>query len=96
MSMYLNDTIFEPEDTYDKMPYFFSQQNEGRNRWRWRFDTHKKHQHMMKNYYRMASEVDTSVGVIVDQLRKSGELNNTMIIFTTGKVFATFVLLNST
>ncbi|EJK61409.1 hypothetical protein THAOC_18109 [Thalassiosira oceanica] len=83
MSMYLNDTIFEPEDTYDKMPYFFSQENEGRNRWRWRFDTHKKHQRMMKNYYRMASEVDTSVGIIVDQLQKSGELNNTMIIFTT-------------
>mmetsp|Transcript_33998 Transcript_33998/g.76512 ORF Transcript_33998/g.76512 Transcript_33998/m.76512 type:complete len:506 (+) Transcript_33998:126-1643(+) len=83
MSMYLNDTIFEPEDTYDKMPYFFTQQNEGRNRWRWRFDSHEKHQRMMKNYYRMASEVDTSVGIIVDQLQKSGELNNTMIIFTT-------------
>ncbi|EJK46757.1 hypothetical protein THAOC_34560, partial [Thalassiosira oceanica] len=88
MSMYLNDTIFEPEDTYDKMPYFFTQQNEGRNRWRWRFDTHEKHQRMMKNYYRMASEVDTSVGTIVDQLRKSGELNNTMIIFTTATILS--------
>ena len=90
MSMYLNDTIPEPEDTYDNMPYFFTQNNEGRNRWRWRFETHDKHQLMMKNYYRMASEVDTSVGMIIDQLQKSGELNNTMIIFTTGKpsVFA--------
>ena len=90
MTMYRNDTIPEPEDTYDKMPYFFTKQNEGRNRWRWRFDTHDKHQRMMKNYYRMASEVDSSVGIIIDQLQKSGELNNTMIIFTTGKhsVFA--------
>ena len=38
---------------------------------------------MMKNYYRMASEVDTSVGIILKELEIQGQLNNTLIIFTT-------------
>lgn len=85
MSMYENSTIPVPEDTYHKLPYFFvnSPYNEGRTRWRWRFDTYDKHQSMMKNYYRMASEVDTSVGIILKHLETKGELNNTLIIFTT-------------
>ena len=37
----------------------------------------------MKNYYRMASEVDTSVGIILKQLEMEGVLDNTLIIFTT-------------
>ena len=52
MSMYENDTIPLPEDTYNKMPYFFGPYNEGRTRWHWRFDEAEKHQTMMKNYYR--------------------------------------------
>jgi len=83
LSMYENDTIPMPEDTYDKMPPFFGQYNEGRTRWRWRFDNVDKHQSMMKNYYRMASEVDTSVGIILKQLEMEGVLDNTLIIFTT-------------
>ena len=31
----------------------------------------------------MASEVDTSVGILLDVLRNEGTLNNTLIIFTT-------------
>jgi arylsulfatase len=87
MLMYENDTIPIPatatEEAWNKMPPFFEEYNEGRNRWRWRFDTPEKHQSMMKNYYRMASEVDRSVGTIINQLAEEGQLNNTLIIFTT-------------
>jgi len=57
--------------------------NEGRSRWKWRFDKPDKHQTMMKNYYRMATEVDTSVGTLLKELEKQGVLNHTLIIFTT-------------
>ena len=87
MSMYEDDTIPIPatatDEAWKKMPPFFSDYNEGRARWRWRFDTPEKHQSMMKNYYRMASEVDTSAGMIINQLAEEGQLNNTLIIFTT-------------
>lgn len=87
MSMYENDTIPIPatatDEAWNKMPPFFGENNEGRTRWRWRFDNYTKHQSMMKNYYRMASEVDTSVGILLKQLEMEGQLNNTMIIFTT-------------
>ena len=87
MSMYENDTIPIPvtatDEAWNKMPHFFGEKNEGRTRWRWRFDTPEKHQSMMKNYYRMASEVDTSVGVLLKHLEVEGQLNNTLIIFTT-------------
>ena len=37
-------------------------------RWRWRFDTPEKYQTMMKNYYRLASEVDYDSAVTVELL----------------------------
>ena len=87
MSMYENDTIPIPatatDEAWKKMPPFFSEYNEGRTRWRWRFNTTEKHQSMMKNYYRMASEVDTSAGIIINHLAEEGQLDNTLIIFTT-------------
>jgi len=85
MSLYANDTIPIPltVDAYGKMPYFFGQNNEGRTRWRWRFDEPTKHQSMMKNYYRMATEVDTSVGTLMKELERQGVLNDTLLIFTT-------------
>jgi arylsulfatase A-like enzyme len=80
MSMYENDTIPIPETATDeawkKMPTFFKDNNEGRNRWRWRFDTPEKHQSMMKNYYRMASEVDRSVGTIIKHLTQLFDMKN--------------------
>jgi len=87
MLMYENVDIPIPvtstQEAWEKMPYFFTDKNEGRTRWKWRFDTPDKHQSMMKNYYRMASEVDTSVGIILNQLAQEEQLNNTLIIFTT-------------
>jgi arylsulfatase A-like enzyme len=56
---------------------------EGRNRWHWRFDTPEKYQRMMKNYYRLATEVDSTCGKVLDELKKQGLLDNTLVIFTT-------------
>jgi len=71
------------QESWERLPDFFDEKNEGRNRWHWRFDDPKKHQRMMKNYYRMATEVDTTCGVVLDELKKQGVLDNTLVIFTT-------------
>ncbi len=38
---------------------------------------------MMKNYYRLATEVDSTCGRVLDELKKQGVLDNTLVIFTT-------------
>ncbi|KAL7535697.1 hypothetical protein ACHAXR_006671 [Thalassiosira sp. AJA248-18] len=87
MGWYADDTIPIPptgtDEAWKKMPYFFNAKNEGRARWRWRYDNYTKHQTMMKNYYRMASEVDAACGAILEELRRQDALDNTVIIFTT-------------
>ncbi len=64
-------------------PFIANERNEGRVRWHWRFDTPEKFQAMMKNYYRLATEVDTTCGRIVQELRRQGLLEDTLIVFTT-------------
>ena len=64
-------------------PFIANEKNEGRNRWHWRFDTPEKYQTMMKNYYRLATEVDTTCGRVLAELKKQGVLDNTLVIFTT-------------
>eukprot|EP00578_Thalassiosira_sp_NH16_P020710 CAMPEP_0181100994 /NCGR_PEP_ID=MMETSP1071-20121207/13504_1 /TAXON_ID=35127 /ORGANISM="Thalassiosira sp., Strain NH16" /LENGTH=670 /DNA_ID=CAMNT_0023183789 /DNA_START=229 /DNA_END=2237 /DNA_ORIENTATION=- len=72
------------EEAWNKMPYFFDERNEGRTRWHSRFDGNgTKHQVMMKNYYRMATEVDAACGIILEELRRQDALDNTFILFTT-------------
>jgi len=87
MTMYGNDSIPIPatatQEAWEKMPPFFTESNEGRARWSKRYTTPDKYQRMMKNYYRMASEVDESVGIILKKLAQEGQLDNTLIIFTT-------------
>jgi arylsulfatase A-like enzyme len=87
MSMYAEDTIPIPptgtDEAWKKMPWFFSERNEGRTRWRARFQNYTLHQSMMKNYYRMVSEVDAACGAILEELRRQDALDNTVIIFTT-------------
>jgi arylsulfatase A-like enzyme len=51
-------------------------------RWHWRFDTPDKFQTMIKNYYRLATEVDATCGRVLAELEQQGELDNTLIIFT--------------
>jgi arylsulfatase A-like enzyme len=87
MELYKDDTIPIPptntQEAWEKMPPFFDDRNEGRTRYKARFANYTLHQTMMKNYYRMATEVDTACGVILEELRRQDALNNTMIIFTT-------------
>eukprot|EP00934_Nitzschia_sp_Nitz4_P000443 Nitzschia sp. Nitz4//scaffold341_size29662//449//2044//NITZ4_008033-RA/size29662-processed-gene-0.25-mRNA-1//-1//CDS//3329548531//443//frame0 len=65
-----------------KMPYFFTESNEGRRRWRGRFDG-DNYQQNIKDLYRMATEVDIAVGRIIQELKSQGVYNNTLLIFTT-------------
>ncbi|MFZ4629023.1 MAG: sulfatase [Blastocatellia bacterium] len=64
-------------------PFIANEKNEGRNRWHWRFDTPEKYQAYMKSYYRLATEVDTVVGRILEELKSSGLDRETLVIFTT-------------
>ncbi|OYV05154.1 MAG: hypothetical protein CFE26_13080 [Verrucomicrobiales bacterium VVV1] len=87
MKLYEDVTIPVPktgtDEAFHKLPEFIAnEKNEGRNRWHWRFDTPEKYQTMMKNYYRLATEVDTTCGRVLAELKKEGVLDNTLVIFT--------------
>jgi len=87
MQLYAGVTVPVPpnasQESWENLPDFFTEENEGRNRWHWRFDDPEKYQRMMLNYYRMATEVDTVCGRLLDELREQGVLDNTLVIFTT-------------
>ena len=87
-ALYAEDAIPIPatagEEHYRRLPEFLvSEKNEGRIRWHWRFDTPEKYQAFMKNYYRLATEVDAACGAVVDELDRQGLLDTTLVIFTT-------------
>lgn len=69
-------------------PAFFEAQPDflkaslNRVRWKWRFDTPKKYQDMVKGYYRMISGVDMVLGRMMEELKKLGVDKNTVIILT--------------
>lgn len=63
-------------------PFLQKPENEGRKRWTWRFDTAEKYQDMMKNYYRLCTEVDTACGRILEDLKSQDAIDNTLVIFT--------------
>lgn len=72
------------EDAFRRLPEFIANDaNEGRNRWRWRFDTPGKYQEMMKNYFRLVSEVDAVCGRVLEELERQNLLDSTLVIFTT-------------
>jgi arylsulfatase len=88
MSLYVNETIPYPEngkvsDWKKIMSKKFEDVFEGRARYRARFDTLIKHQIMIKNYYRLITEVDSAAGKIYEELERQGIENETMVIFTT-------------
>jgi arylsulfatase A-like enzyme len=71
------------DESFRRLPHFIAnEKNEGRNRWTWRFDTPEKYQTMMKNYYRLATEVDATCARVLEELKKQGLLENTLVIFT--------------
>jgi arylsulfatase len=76
-------TISATEDAWKKMPSFFSNSNEGRVRWRWRFETEEKRQKMMKNYYRLITEIDAASSRIFEELKNQNIVEETLIVFTT-------------
>ena len=87
MNLYEGATIPVPktatEEAFHKLPEFIAnEKNEGRRRWHWRFDTPEKFQKMMKNYYRLVTEVDATCGRVIAELKEQGLYDNTLIIFT--------------
>ena len=88
MELYKDAVIPVPKTATDEHfrrlpPFVGNEKNEGRRRWHWRFDTPEKYQEYMKNYYRMATEVDTVCGRVLDELARQGALDQTLVIFTT-------------
>ncbi len=87
MELYKDTVIPVPKTSSDEdfkrlPPFIANEQNEGRVRYHWRFDTPEKYQTMMKNYYRLATEVDATCGRLLAALRQQGLLENTLVIFT--------------
>lgn len=87
MELYRDSKIPVPalatEEALKRLPPFLQKpENEGRKRWAWRFDTPEKYQEMMKNYYRLCTEVDTTCGKVLAELKRQGVLDNTLVIFT--------------
>jgi arylsulfatase A-like enzyme len=71
------------EESLKRLPPFLqAAANEGRIRFHWRFDTPEKYQAMMKNYYRLAAEVDSACGKVIAELKRQGLLENTLVVFT--------------
>ena len=58
------------------------QRSEGRRRWAVRFSTPQLYQESVKGYYRLISGVDRQVGRAVEELRRLGMADNTVIIYT--------------
>jgi arylsulfatase len=71
------------QEAWEQMPWFFDDKNEGRRRWRGRYDTEEHRQGNMEHIYRMATEVDKVVGDIMEEVKRMGVYNKTMFIFTT-------------
>lgn len=86
MDLYKDVTIPNPvmrsEEAFRNLPPFLQdERNEGVVRYHWRFTTDESFQEMMKNYYRLCTEVDEVCGKVIERLRREGELENTLIIF---------------
>lgn len=85
--LYQNVTIPVPktatEHHWNKLPEFLkTTTNEGRKRWLKRFEP-GYYQDNIKDLYRMATEVDTVVGEVIDVLKEQNVYDNTLLIFTT-------------
>lgn len=88
LSLYQDTIIPLPktatEEHFRRLPPFIAnEKNEARRRWKLRFNTPEHYQESMKNYYRLASEVDSVCGRVIEELKKQGVLDQTLVIFTT-------------
>lgn len=66
---------------FERVPDFV-RNSEGRNRWKWRFDTPARYQEMVKAYYRLVTGVDVVVGRLRQALADRDFARNTVIVFT--------------
>ena len=79
------DATIQPPPTSD--PAFFEALPEflkttmNRTRWHWRFDDPKKYQRMVKGYYRVITAMDAAIGRILDELRRLGLEEDSVVIF---------------
>jgi len=85
--LYTNVAVPVPETASEeywlKLPSFFREgKNESRTRWEKRFNTPEKYQTFTKDYYRLISGMDRSIGVILEQLRAQGVADDTIVVFT--------------
>jgi arylsulfatase len=84
---YRNKTIPPPlrgsPKYYAALPPFLArEENEGRIRYHWRFDTSSSYQAYMTRYFRLITEVDAAIGEIIRELKTQGAYEDTLIIFT--------------
>jgi len=87
LSLYQQAVIPVPRTATDEHfhrlpPFIANERNEARNRWHWRFDSPERYQEYVKNYYRLATEVDAACGRVIDELKAQGVLDQTLVIFT--------------
>lgn len=68
-------------DYYKHLPTFLNE-SLNRKRYFWRWDTPQKYEKYVKAYYRMISGIDHAIGRVVRSLREAGELEETIIIFS--------------
>ena len=67
---------------FDALPWFLRQpSNEGRIRFGWRFDTPVRYQDYLRRYYRLVTEVDLSIGRLLDELDAQNVADETLVIF---------------
>lgn len=58
------------------------QRSENRKRFAVRFGTPTLYQESVRNYYRLLSEIDTQVGRLIEHLTQTGQMQNTVIVYT--------------
>ena len=61
-------------------PFLASEQNIGRARYHWRFETAESYQTYMTKYYRLITELDEAVGRLIDELKRQGIYENTLVL----------------
>ena len=88
--LYERVTMLRPptatEEHFKRLPPFL-QDSEGRRRWRKRFSSDELYQYSVKQYYRLITGLDETVGSIVTQLKKRQLYADTCIIFTSDNGF---------
>jgi len=62
-------------------PFLATEENLGRVRWHWRFDTPEKYQAYVKAYYRLITHMDRSVGQVLEELERQGLARDTIVVF---------------